>query len=92
MKNVFWNKIPASNVNKTVWKDVDEKDIVKELNTAEIEELFGKAGEAAATDKPGAAAADGKAKKVQTSIVDFNRANNIGIMLARVKMPHSDIK
>ncbi|KAI3638636.1 hypothetical protein MIR68_003134 [Amoeboaphelidium protococcarum] len=89
MKNVFWNKIHASNVKQTIWKDIDEKEIIDSLNVEELSELFGKNVLA-----PQQKAADEKVdpKKAVVSIVDFNRGNNVAILLARIKMPFEDIK
>ncbi|CAI2175942.1 18087_t:CDS:10 [Funneliformis geosporum] len=85
LKQLFWSKISNLEVNNTVWKDIQDEDIP--LNTNELDELFSKT--VAVTSENGIKVS---VKATVTTLLDFNRANNIAIMLARIKMPYSEIK
>lgn len=92
MKNLFWNKIAVNNIPKTVWKELqDEDELMKSIKSEEIEKLFSKKVAASASDAAVATPAASPSKKVVT-IIDFNRANNIAIMLARFKMSYPEIR
>jgi diaphanous 1 len=84
MKSLFWNKIPTSSVMSTIWKDIDETKLMKEIKTSELEVLFGK--NASVGEKTVVSS-----RSQPSTIIDFNRANNMGIMLARIKMPYAEI-
>ncbi|KAG0234469.1 hypothetical protein BGW41_001142 [Actinomortierella wolfii] len=87
MKQLFWNKLPTSTISQTVWRDICDPnsglDII-DLNYAEIEEIFCKNQPAPANKQP--------EKKKMLSLLPNNRANNIGIMLSRIKLPYADIR
>ncbi|CAG8761717.1 9161_t:CDS:2, partial [Ambispora leptoticha] len=90
LKQLFWSKIPANNINQTVWKDIPE--IYISLRFDELDELFTK-NTAVSSNKSKLDNANLIAKKpLVTTLLDFNRANNIAIMLARIKMPYSEVR
>lgn len=97
MKQLFWNKVPVANVENTIWKGLDEHQELKEIRTSELEEMFGKNSSsktASNTSLEGDAGGSTKSlsSKKTTTIIDLNRANNIGIMLARIKLSYKEIK
>ena len=83
--------MPNPKVSKSLWKDVvDEDKLIDSAAEAEICRLFGI--EPAA---PKAAAADAKPKKVKEalpSFLDSKRANNVGLLMGRIKMSNSDLQ
>ncbi|KAF9438927.1 hypothetical protein BGZ76_002926 [Entomortierella beljakovae] len=89
MKQLFWNKLPPGAISQTVWGDIcsTSSDVgAVELDYAEIETLFCKnqtitANIAASTEK-----------KKPVSLFSVNRANNIAIMLSRIKLSYPDIR
>jgi diaphanous 1 len=85
LKQLFWSKISKHEVNNTVWKDIQEDDVP--INIDELEELFSKT-----VAIPSEHDTKISIKSTVTTLLDFNRANNIAIMLARIKMPYSEIK
>jgi diaphanous 1 len=85
MKQFFWNKV--MNISNTVWSEVSNEGISLKFDTKEVESLFKKdeSGSASAVkEKPSSAK--------QGHILDLNRANNIGIMLARIKMGYEELR
>ncbi|KAF9896366.1 hypothetical protein BX616_007596, partial [Lobosporangium transversale] len=89
MKQLFWNKLPTGTITQTVWKDICDPSsdlAVIELDYAEIDELFCKNQ----TVAPNPAAAVEKKKNV--SLFNVNRANNIAIMLSRIKLTYPEIR
>ncbi|KAF9163119.1 hypothetical protein DFQ26_002908 [Actinomortierella ambigua] len=87
MKQLFWNKLPTTTISQTVWRDICDPssglDIV-DLDYTEIEEIFCKNQPVTANKQP--------EKKKTLSLFPTNRANNIAIMLSRIKLPYSDIR
>ncbi|KAF9105603.1 hypothetical protein BGX27_009549 [Mortierella sp. AM989] len=89
MKQLFWNKLPTGTITQTVWKDICDptSDLgTIELDYEEIDELFCKNRTVAAS----AAVAPDKKKAV--SLFSVNRANNIAIMLSRIKLTYPEIR
>ncbi|KAI0216793.1 hypothetical protein L0F63_005205, partial [Massospora cicadina] len=90
-KSLFWKKIPTSKIPNTLWEHPAEEDILKDLDWEELEALFCKK----VSKKPGSGYTSiGRRIRGKKSItlIDLNRANNIAIALARMKMPFSAIK
>ncbi|KAJ9078460.1 hypothetical protein DSO57_1006241 [Entomophthora muscae] len=91
MKALFWKKIPNSKIPNTLWESPVELNISDYLDHEELDVLFCKK----VAKKPGSGYTSiGRRIKGKTSItlIDLNRANNIAITLARMKMPFSAIK
>ncbi|KAF9585106.1 hypothetical protein BGW38_003868 [Lunasporangiospora selenospora] len=90
MKQLFWNKLPTVSITQTVWKDICDPSAdlgVSELDFTEIDEIFCKNQVATTT-----AAAAMKDKKKAVSLLNHNRANNIAIMLSRIKISYLEIR
>ncbi|KAF9346650.1 hypothetical protein BGX34_003741 [Mortierella sp. NVP85] len=89
MKQLFWNKLPMGNITQTVWKDICDpsSDVgTIELDFTEIDEIFCK-NQIVSTN------ANAKTeKKKAVSLFGQNRANNIGIMLSRIKLSYPEIR
>ncbi|KAF9184379.1 hypothetical protein BGZ50_003756 [Haplosporangium sp. Z 11] len=89
MKQLFWNKLPTGTITQTVWKDICDpsSDLgTVELDYTEIDELFCK-------NNPVSANVTATAEKKKTvSLFSVNRANNIAIMLSRIKVSYPDIR
>ncbi|KAI9298202.1 FH2-domain-containing protein [Neoconidiobolus thromboides FSU 785] len=91
MKALFWKKIGNGRVRDTIWENMELDKIYKKMDFEEIELLFCKK----ITKKPGSGYSSiGRKLKGKKSItlLDFNRANNIAIALARMKMPFPAIR
>ncbi|KAI8600503.1 hypothetical protein EDD21DRAFT_376993 [Dissophora ornata] len=89
MKQLFWNKLPTGTITQTVWKDICDpsSDLgTIELDYAEIDELFCKNQTLSANV---AATAE---KKKTVSLFSVSRANNIAIMLSRIKLSYPEIR
>ncbi|KAG0366943.1 hypothetical protein BGZ54_004660 [Gamsiella multidivaricata] len=90
MKQLFWNKLPTGTITQTVWKDICDpsSDLgTIELDYAEIEELFCKNQTIAAN-----VAANTEKKKKTVSLFSVSRANNIAIMLSRIKLTYPEMR
>jgi hypothetical protein len=85
MKQFFWQKLPTEKISKTVWNELGTRG---ELDTDELERLFLKKS----------VSMDAKKEKMMikrrnnVTLLEFNRANNIAIMLAKIKLPYHDIR
>ncbi|KAF9359313.1 hypothetical protein BGX26_012598 [Mortierella sp. AD094] len=89
MKQLFWNKLPTGTITQTVWKDICDpsSDLgTIDLDYAEIDELFCKNQTVSANV---AATAE---KKKAVSLFSVSRANNIAIMLSRIKLTYPEIR
>ncbi|KAG0026570.1 hypothetical protein BGZ82_009398 [Podila clonocystis] len=90
MKQLFWNKLPTGTITQTVWKDICDpsSDLgIVDLDYTEIDEIFCKNQAGASTTA--SAIAD---KKKNASLLNVNRANNIAIMLSRIKLTYPEIR
>lgn len=96
MKQLNWTKLANHKVADTLWKGINDEDV--KINISELEQLFQKAGgppEAAAkpgpaaapTAAPAAAAASGAKKTNTVTLLEFARANNIGISFSHKSSP-----
>lgn len=83
MKTLNWQKIPDRKVSKTMFSSLSEDSVKVDI----------KALEAAFSANPPANPNKKPTKKVETAptFLDPKRANNIGIMIARLKMTGADI-
>ncbi|KAF9996381.1 hypothetical protein BGZ65_008027 [Modicella reniformis] len=88
MKQLFWNKLPMGTITQTVWKDICDptSDLgAIELDYTEIDEIFCKnqtVSDVNATVE----------KKKAVSLFSHTRANNIAIMLSRIKLSYPEIR
>lgn len=88
-KALFWNKIPAHSLSTTVWNDLPTTsvDVTKEIER--LDELFATSGKPVAV--PVENAQSGQRSK-PTTLINITRAQNISIMLARIKVPFSEMR
>ncbi|CAG8457272.1 24000_t:CDS:10 [Dentiscutata erythropus] len=86
LKPLFWDKIPPNKKSQTVWEEIPEGEVP--LNTKELVFLFSKNS----TSNIKSPVSPPPRKSVFTTLLDINRANNIAIMLARIKFSYSEIK
>ncbi|KAF9304280.1 hypothetical protein BGZ74_001919 [Mortierella antarctica] len=90
MKQLFWNKLPPGTITQTVWKDICDpsSDLgIVDLDYTEIDEIFCKNQAGASTTASAIAE-----KKKNASLLNVNRANNIAIMLSRIKLTYPEIR
>lgn len=84
LKPFFWQKIAYQSASNTIWSAIDAIDI--DLDNDELEQTF-----AAETKQTSNAAATAPKAKV-ASLLPISRAQNIAIMLARMRMSHAAIR
>ncbi|CAI2179903.1 4983_t:CDS:10 [Funneliformis geosporum] len=91
LKPLFWSKIPPHKLKSTVWEEIPLI-VTREIsiNHTEIETLFPKNAINNALKSP--MSPTSMKKNTVVTLLDFNRANNIGIMLARIKYTYIEIK
>lgn len=90
MKQLFWNKLPTGTITQTVWKDICDpsSDLgIVDLDYTEIDEIFCK--NQVGVNTTASAIAE---KKKNASLLNVNRANNIAIMLSRIKLTYPEIR
>lgn len=88
-KALFWNKLPAHSLASTVWSDLPPAtvDVIGEIDR--IDELF------AVGSKPIAAIPETKQtgrKANPTTLLDLTRAQNVSIVLTRIKLPFPELR
>lgn len=94
LKQLNWSKLPNHSISDTVWASVSDDSV--QLDNEELETLFQK--KVVNTKEEGeqagkAAAAPAVAKKpTKVTLLEFSRANNLAIMLARLKMTYHEVK
>ncbi|GAA5950997.1 hypothetical protein JCM3765_004650 [Sporobolomyces pararoseus] len=85
MKPFFWTKLPPTRVGQSIWSETE----VPELDLADLE----KESEVGAPMMRVAQADDKiKKKKEVATLLGHTRAQNIAIMLARLRLPHSAVR
>ena len=84
MKAFNWSKIPDSKIDGTIWEDMDEEQIIFDFK--DLVSMFCSA-------IPKEIKAEGKSSKPKTqTILDFNRSNNINILVKRFKKTPQEMK
>eukprot|EP00761_Pharyngomonas_kirbyi_P012971 gb/GECH01012998.1/.p1 GENE.gb/GECH01012998.1/~~gb/GECH01012998.1/.p1 ORF type:complete len:1075 (+),score=379.19 gb/GECH01012998.1/:1-3225(+) len=90
LKGYYWNKIPPAKVKNTIWMkediatSIDKIEIPKE----DLEETF-EAKKAAALPTEGS---DSKPKEEKAKVIDPKKAQNVGILVAGMRMSNEQIK
>ena len=84
LKPFFWQKIAAQSAASTIWSSIDALDV--ELDNEELEKAF------AIDTKQASKVTTSAAKPKVTSLLPLARAQNIAIMLARMRMSHAAIR
>ena len=87
MKHLNWNKIPDRKLKKTVWQNLDYKNV--ELDVSSIESLFCSRRKKKVEEEKKKHDAP---KEEVIRILDLKRANNVGIMLYGMKTSGSNVK
>ncbi|KAG8923688.1 hypothetical protein FRC01_012479, partial [Tulasnella sp. 417] len=87
LKPFFWNKLNAPSVASTVWAELGQESTA--IDMKDLEEAF-----SLITSKPSSQPTSPTQTKKQavSSLLDITRAQNIGIMLSRIKMSFPDIR
>ncbi|SNX82525.1 related to Diaphanous protein homolog 1 [Melanopsichium pennsylvanicum] len=88
-KALFWNKIPAHSLARTVWDNLPTASVDVTNEIERLDELF------AVGSKSVAAPPDQKANATKTkltTLLDLTRAQNVSIVLTRIKIPFADLR
>lgn len=93
MRSLFWTRVPMNVVSQTIWNDLSDQSV--ELNKSEIEWMFRKRTDSQASN-PRASLRKGSIsmKELPKSVLllDPKRQQNVGIAIARFRMPVTEIK
>ncbi|ORX93208.1 FH2-domain-containing protein [Basidiobolus meristosporus CBS 931.73] len=90
MRQIFWKKLAPYQTKNTIWHKVTFEEI--SLDTAELEELFSKpASNPKANPSQPMKSPQQRKKPLATTLLDITRANNIAIMLSRIKATYGEI-
>lgn len=88
VKKLNWKKVPNAAIFASVWKEFTADDPVKlKVNTEKLEDIFS----AKKKEEPSAAPAAKAAPRV-VNLIDLSRANNIGILLNRLKRTGPEVR
>ena len=80
MRRFNWTKIPQTKLQDTIFFDISDDDI--QLNIKLLEEHF---------SIKNSKFTPAKKKEKQIKILDFKRANTVGILMTRLKIPPEEI-
>ncbi len=86
---MFWNKIPAHSLSRTVWNDLPTTSVDVTQEIERLDELF------SIGTKPVAPVPDAKQngrKASPTTLLDLTRAQNVSIVLTRIKVPFPELR
>lgn len=92
LKSFNWAKIPPMKASETIWKDIDDEKVHKQLKGeayTELEELFA-AKETKVIDTSNSASDLSTTKEI--TFLDGKRSQNINIMLKAIKLDPTTIK
>ncbi|SPO39803.1 related to Diaphanous protein homolog 1 [Pseudozyma flocculosa] len=87
---LFWNKIPNHALARTVWSELPTTPINVAEEVDQLDDLF-----AVGAKAPPAAATKASAstnKKAPATLIDLTRAQNVAILLSRIKLPFPEIR
>lgn len=76
----FWKKLAQTDVQATIWGDMPAE--ILSLDLLELEQTF-----SLAPPKPAASQSPTSRKPQAITLLDISRSNNIGILLAKLKLP-----
>ncbi|KAG8791741.1 hypothetical protein FRC16_000311 [Serendipita sp. 398] len=85
LKPFFWNKITLNAARSTVWNDPTISSVTLDLK--ELEDTF-----TVDTSKSKVVSKESIKYQAVTTLLDISRANNVAIMLARIKLSNEGIK
>ena len=87
-KKLYWKAIDQSKISgDSLWADDDKDDIA--LDVAEFNQLFVESVDSSSGNVVKKAM---ETKKTKVNLIDAKRGQNAGIALARIKLPHADIR
>ncbi|KAK9722182.1 hypothetical protein K7432_002855 [Basidiobolus ranarum] len=90
MRQIFWKKLSPYQTKNTIWHKVTFEEVL--LDTVELEELFSKPlSNNKSTTSNLVKSPKLNKKPLATTLLDITRANNIAIMLSRIKATYTDI-
>jgi len=96
LKSFNWSKLPECKVQGTIWTELDDSRLYKQLDLAEVDRLF------SAYQKNGIMSVEGSIEDLRMmgtmgrrhkiiSVIDSRRAQNCTILLSKLKMSNDDI-
>lgn len=96
LKSFNWSKLPECKVAGTVWTELDDSKLYKQLDLQEVDRLF------SAYQKNGIMSVEGSIEDLRLmgtlgrrhkiiSVIDGRRAQNCTILLSKLKMSNDDI-
>lgn len=88
LKPFFWTKLGPTQSSPTVWDDLGGQPV--SLDVKELEEIF--TVDTSAKSKIDKASKDTTKNQSLTTLLDITRANNVAIMLARIKLSNGEIR
>lgn len=88
LRGFNWTKIPAIKVDKTMWMDIDESKAPVRVEMPELCELFGEVE----IKKEAVALSERDERPKTVELVDSKRSTNVGIIIARIRMTHRQVR
>ena len=85
LKPLVWNKVPKNRLKGTVWQEVKDSDECASIDADDFQALF--LAKPPPTLKPATSKGGEGSKPTLTALLDPKRANNLSIILSRIKLP-----
>merc|ERR1719438_736200 len=96
LKSFNWSKLPECKVDGTIWTDIDDSRLYKQLDLQEVDRLF------SAYQKNGIMSVEGSIEDLRLmgtmgrrhkiiSVIDSRRAQNCTILLSKLKLSNDEI-
>ncbi|KAL7752166.1 hypothetical protein RI367_002210 [Sorochytrium milnesiophthora] len=97
LRGLNWTKIAPNKIGDTVWKSIDDEPIHQTMDYTEFEDLFaatqalGKKEKVAESVENVSGSVNNLAKAQVITVIDAKRAQNLTILLKKIKLPVADI-
>ncbi|XP_027698679.1 disheveled-associated activator of morphogenesis 1 [Vombatus ursinus] len=92
LKSFNWSKLPENKLEGTIWTEIDDLKVFKNLDLEDLERTFSayqrQQKETDATDDT----LSSRHKVKELSVIDGRRAQNCNILLSRLKLSNDEIK
>ncbi|XP_043930395.1 disheveled-associated activator of morphogenesis 1 isoform X2 [Protopterus annectens] len=92
LKSFNWSKLPENKLIGTLWSDVDDVRVFKELDLQDIERTFSAYQRQQKEVDSNDDTLSSKQKIKELSVIDGRRAQNCNILLSRLKLSNEEIK
>ncbi|CAI4227091.1 unnamed protein product [Auanema sp. JU1783] len=92
LKSFNWNKLTSEKVKGSIWENVDDEKIYKQIDLSEVSTIFASTSNTKDDDTETIAGTLRRNRETQVSVIDSRRYQNCTIMLSKLKLTHKEIR